>query len=222
MEQQHKLTGKLGTLSMQLLQNAVGEDRKGNVLVIYHASLSPPDTPCLRRDENSFGMAFCLSQGKTNSTDELHPELECVSQALPFQDEVFQIVVLYHVIEHGDEAELAEACRVLVQGGEIFVLGLNRASWGNARTYRNSHLTAMRPGFVQSALVDYEMQITAKIGLGLLGQKKPLMGRQKLSSLALPLADLVLIQARHREKPAVTRMLLKKVPAGAMPAALTT
>jgi hypothetical protein len=207
---------------MQLLRNVLGEDRKGNVLVVYHASISPPDTPCLRRDENTFGMAVCLRHGEGDSSSNIQSGLECVSHALPFQDEVFHKVVLYHVTEHGDEPELAEACRVLVPGGDMLLVGLNRTSWGKLKTYRTSQVSVMSPALVQTALEDHDMQIIDKRGLGLLGQTKPGMGRHKLSTLVLPFADLVLLQARHREKPAATRMLLKKLPAGAMPASLNT
>jgi len=217
------VSDQLTELSGQLLQESAGDDRKGNVLLIYHASLIPPDNPCLSRDEHSFGLAICVCQTMTDSEDEKNGVsrslLECVSTALPFQDEVFQRVILYHVIEDGGEAELSEACRVLLRGGDLLLLGLNRHSWGGKRTYRDRSLPLIRLAPVQAALEGHDMLISRKLGQGLLGQDRPWMDRQRLSGLAWPFADVVLIQARHRSRPHATRLRLKELPAGAMPAA---
>jgi hypothetical protein len=47
------------------------------------------------------------------------------------------------------------------------------------------------------------------------------MESNRLSTIALPFADLVLIRAMHRTRPEVTKLRLKKYPAGVIPTAIS-
>jgi len=211
----------LHRFSSLLLQNAAGSDRKGNVLVLGHGALPAPDCHCLHRDERTFGIAICLFLGQMPSAPIDKAPLECVGSALPFQDASFQKVILYLVLKDGSEAELDEACRVLAPGGELLVLGLNRGSWSGMGRYRKGPVPRMRVANVKRSLRVHDMEIDHVLGAGLLGRSSPLMDWKRLSGIGLPLADLVLLRARHRGRPASTRLRMKRLPARAMPTAIS-
>ncbi len=212
----------LGRFSSVLLQRVAVNDRKGNVLVLGHRALPPPQCPCLRRDEHSFGLAMCIFQGRVQASIAAEAQLECSSTDLPLQDAAFHTVILYHVTRDGTEQELDEACRVLAPAGELLVLGINRNSWSGMRVYRHGPVPAMHLASVRNRLQARHMVIDCTLGAGLLGQSRPVMEGHRLSSLALPFADLVVLRARHRERPAATRLRLKKFPAGVVPTAIIT
>jgi len=140
--------------------------------------------------------------------------------ALPFQDAVFRRVVLFLVTRNGTERELDEACRVLAPGGELLVLGLNRRSWSGLGRYRGGPVPRMDVASVRNSLQAHDMELNCVLGAGLLGQARPVMEWKRLSGIALPLADLVVLRARHRNRPAVTRLQMKKFPARALPTAV--
>ena len=213
---------RLGRFSSALLQRVAVNDRKGNVLVLGHQALPPPQCPCLRRDEYSFGLAMCIFQGQAQASIAAEAQLECSSTNLPLQDAAFHTVILYHVTRDGTEHELDEACRVLAPAGELLVLGINRSSWSGMRVYRHGPVPALHLASVRNRLQARNMVIDRTLGAGLLGQSRPVMEGHRLSSLALPFADLVVVRARHRERPAATRLRLKKYPAGVVPTAIIT
>ena len=212
----------LHRFSSLLLQSAAGQERKGNVLILGNGSLPAPECHCLRRDEGTFGLAICIFQGPSPPSELKRAPLECVSSALPFQDGVFQKVILYLVVVDGAESELDEACRVLAPGGELLVLGLNRGSWSGMWRYRKGPVPRMRIADVKNSLRVHDMEIDHVLGAGLLGRAKPLMDWKRLSGIALPLADLVVLRARHRDRPAATRLRMKRFPARAVPTAIST
>ena len=212
----------LSRFSSTLLQRVAVNDRKGNVLVLGHRSLPPPQCPCLRRDEHSFGLAICIFQGQAQASIAAEARLQCSSTDLPLQDAAFQTVILYHVTRDGTEQELDEACRVLAPAGQLLVLGINRSSWSGLSVYRHGPVPAMQLASVRYRLQARNMVLNGTLGAGLLGQSRPAMAGHRFSSLALPFADLVVLRARHRERPAATRLRLKKYPAGIVPTAITT
>lgn len=239
-------------LSSQLLRQTVGDDRKGSVLVIMNKVMPPPACPCLIRDEHSFGLALCIRQGERQPVvkqrdpgqhsyghqhDGQHGDgqqsdgpgrvaadllLDCASTALPFQDEVFRTVILFQVTRDGSEQELAEACRVLTPGGDLLVLGINRSSWSGMKTVRRGSVPVMHVTRVRHALEARGMVIDGVLGAGLLGHARPRMHSNHISGVLLSLADHVLLRARHRERPLLTRMRLKEFPAGVVPTALVS
>ena len=214
---------KLHRLSSQLLQKVVGDDRKGNVLVICHGGLAPPECPRLMRDERRFGLALCLRTGARQPALEPEYSLDCASNALPFQDEVFRAVILFQVIQDGTEQELDEACRVLNRGGELLLIGLNRSSWSGVRTCRGATVPALRLAKVRAGLEARDMVIDRMLGAGLMGLfARPCMESKTFSAAALPFADVLLLRARHRERPQPTRMRLKEFRAGAVPTSLSS
>jgi len=209
----------LHRFSSNLLQRVAGDDRKGNVLVLGHGALPAPECPCLRRDEHTFGLAICIFQGRLQSSNSVDILLDCASMDLPFQDAVFRRVILYLVTRDGTEQELDEACRVLAPDGELVVLGLNHRSWSGIRHYRRGPVPRMHVASVKNRLHTHDMVIDRMLGSGLLGQAKPLMEGNRLSSFILPLADLIVLRARHRERGAAMRLRVKEFPARALPTA---
>lgn len=213
----------LHDFSSALLQRIAVHESKGNVLVLAHRALPAPDCPCLRRDQYTFGLAICIFQGHLQHPIAAPAMLDCSSTALPFQDAAFRTVILYLVTRDGTEPELREACRVLAPGGDLLVLGLNRSSWSGICAYRRGPVPGMRVAAVRDHLLARDMVIDCKLGAGLLGNPRPLMKWNRLSGVALPFADLVLLRARHLERPAAaTRLRLKEFPARAVPTAIHT
>jgi len=100
------------------------------------------------------------------------------------------------------------------------VLGLNRDSWSGLGRYRKGPVPRMHVANVKSSLRAHDMEIDLVLGAGLLGRARPLMDRRRLSGMVLPLADLVVLRARHRERPAATRLRMKGFPARAVPTAI--
>ena len=209
------------SLSSALLDHTAGDDRKGNVLVIRHHRVPAPDSPCLNRDEHTFGLALCLRQGMPQLPDVPEARVDCLSASLPFEDGVFRRVILYLTSRDGSEPELQEACRVLQPGGELLVLGLNGRSPSSRGLCRRVNLPALDVGKVQSRLLHQGMYVDARFGAGLLGKSVPWMAWNRLSGLLLPFADIVVIRARHNEEHAAMRLKLKEYPAGVVPTALT-
>jgi len=203
-----------------MLQTATANGGRGSVLLINPPGVPPPDCPGLHRDEHSFGLALDLTLGPSQLAVDQQAVLECSSSALPFQDGVFQVVLLSLVTQNGDEPELGEACRVLMPGGELFVLGMNRVSWAGMRCRKKAAAVRMSLPRVLARLNDLDMAIEHITGLGLLGQSGPKMESNRLSTMALPFADLVLIRAMHRTRPELTKLRFKKYPAGVIPTAI--
>ena len=216
----HDLPG-LVRLSSALLEHTAGDNRKGNVLVIRHHRVPAPDSPCLNRDEHTFGLALCLRQGMPQLPDVPEAMVDCVSHALPFEDGAFRRVILYHVTDDGEEPELQEACRVLQPGGELLIVGLNSRSWSSRRSARPEELPLLQVARVLSRLQEQDLFIDAKFGVGIMGKSNPWMAWNRLSGLLLPLADIVVVRARHNGEQAATRLKLKGYRAGIMPTAIS-
>ncbi len=203
-----------------LLEKAAGDDSKGNVLVLGHGGLPAPDCPGLRRENQPFGLDIFIFQSRSQFATPFETLVDCASSALPFQNAVFRRVVLFLITRNGTERELEEACRVLAPGGELLVLGLNRSSWSGLKRYRKSPVPRMRVSEVRNRLQANGMDVSLVLGAGLLGRSRPLMDSKRFSGIALPLADLIVLRARHRDRPAVTRLHMKEIPARAVPTAV--
>ena len=111
---------------MRLLRSTGPGGLRGNLLEIHHPAAPPFEPALLDPAPQGFGLTLSLSQDGVHRQPE---HLRCESGQLPFQDHAFRMVVLHHVIGEGDEAELAEAVRVLSHRGLLLVLGLNRMGW---------------------------------------------------------------------------------------------
>lgn len=219
---------RLHRRACDLLERASHGDSRGNVLIIGHGSQPLPDCPSLKRDDHNFSLSLSLHIGANSAHsfavagDEpvTSRRVGCSSANLPFQEGVFHHVILYHAIRDGTEPELAEAGRVLRVDGELWILGTNHASWSGLIAGRNSLLPLLHWMRLREQLGTLDMEIKTVLGAGLLGQSGPYLEQQRMIGLALPVADLLLVKVRHRQRFSHTRLHLEKFSTGAIPTAL--
>jgi SAM-dependent methyltransferase len=197
----------LKSLSEGLLRSAGRTGVRGNLLEIHHTSAPQFDPVFLHTASEVFGVSVSLSQGSMAQPGQ---RLQCASDLLPFQDRVFRMVVLHHVIHDGREPELREAARVLARDGVLILLGLNRMGWRYRTQDRIRSLPGIAPLKVRTELERLDMTMQGFAGAGLGGMRRPAWMHDGLSSLAAPLADLVLLQARHKDSPEVTPLRFRK------------
>lgn len=186
------------------------------VLEIHHPLAPFVDPALLDRRCGAFGVALSLSLDGSMDTSQ---RVCCASSQLPFQDRVFGLVVLHHVLENGDEPELAEAVRVLRRGGVLLILGLNRFGWRYRRQDASSRLPGLAPLCITRRLRAMGMVMQGSAGAGLAGQSAPPFMSRGASRLGLPFADLLLLQARHRDTPEVTPLRFRKSRTGVVQSA---
>jgi hypothetical protein len=197
----------LKQLSEGLLQSAGRTGIRGNLLEIHHPQAPVFDPVFLHVASEFRGLAISLNQSDKTGAGQ---RIACESDQLPFQDRVFSTVVLHHVVGDGDEAELAEAVRVLARNGVLLLLGLNRMGWRYRAQSEARRLPGLAPLRVKAHLERLGMTMQGFAGAGLCGQPRPAFMSAGLSGLATPLADLVLLQARHQDSPDVTPLGFRK------------
>jgi len=197
----------LKLLSEGLLRSAGRTGVRGNLLEIHHPSAPLFDPVFLHTASEAYGVSISLSQHEHRSMGQ---KVICDSTGLPFQDGVFRMVVLHHLISDGQELELEEASRVLAKGGVLILLGLNRMGWRFRTQHPIRRLPGIAPLRVKNRLEQMDMIMQGFAGAGLGGMKRPVFMSSGLSSLGAPVADLVLLQARHRDSPEVTPLRFRK------------
>jgi len=197
----------LERLSEGLLQSAGRTGVRGNLLAIHHPLAPVFDPAFLIAAAECGGLSISLNQ---SDAGEAGRHVACSSRQLPFQDRVFSLVVLHHVVGDGDEAELAEAVRVLARSGVLLLLGLNRMGWRYRAQSEDPSLPGLAPLRVKARLERLGMTMQGFAGAGLCGRQRPGFMGSGLSGLATPLADLVLLQARHQDSPEVTSLRFRK------------
>lgn len=180
--------------SCSLLQKADLPGKQGNVLLIKHPELSWPDGNCLERNQQSFDRAIHLNLG---AGTERFSGLSCRSQELPFVEASFRLVVLWHVLGTGEEAELAEACRVLAAGGDLLILGLQQRKFMTDAGGQGTSLPVLQRRRVLHNLQDAGMNLVTAMGTGLPMCKHWVVQQAGLTGMLLPLSRLLLLQARH-------------------------
>jgi len=194
-------------LSEGLLRSAGRTGERGNLLEIHHPAAPLFDPVFLHTESELFGVSISLSADRDG---EAGARLCCLSSSLPFQDRVFRMVVLHHVIGDGSEPELEEACRVTARNGVLILLGLNRAGWRFRTQDAIRRLPGLAPLTVRHRLEKLGMKMQGFAGAGLLGQRKPRFMNRGLGSLGAPLADVVILQATHRDSATVTPLRFEK------------
>jgi SAM-dependent methyltransferase len=206
----------LKSLSEGLLRSAGRTGVKGNLLEIHHPSAPLFDAVFLHSASEIYGVAISLNQDDNRGFDQ---KLHCESDQLPFQDGVFQMVVLHHVIGDGNEPELSECVRVLARDGVLILLGLNRMGWRYRTQDKYRRLPGMAPLKVKTRLEELRMTMQGFAGAGLCGLNRPVWMQSGLSSIGAPIADLVILQARHADSPEVTPLRFRKHRAGVVQSA---
>ena len=127
---------RLARLTAALLRHVGSARTAGQNLVIGHPGMSET-----LLSGNGMSRTLVLGAGDAG----VPGRLACRSGDLPFQDQVFDHVVVHHVLRDGEEAEFAEARRVLRPGGHLIVIGLN--GWGLRywmQRPRNARLPGLR------------------------------------------------------------------------------
>jgi len=197
----------LKSLSEGLLRSAGRTAVRGHLLEIHHPAAPLFDPVFLHSTSGAFGVSLSLIQSEGAEDGQ---SVRCESRQLPFQDRVFSMVVLHHVIGDGDEDELAEAVRVLARNGVLILLGLNRMGWRYRAQGGADRLPGIAPFRVRARLERLEMIMQGFAGAGLAGQRRPAFMAKGLGGLAAPVADIVLLQARHRDSPELTPLKFRK------------
>jgi len=206
----------LKVLSEGLLRSAGRTGVKASLLEIHHPCAPPFDPVFLHTASEVYGVSISLNQDECKGMDQ---KVQCESGQLPFQDGAFQMVVLYHVVSNGVEPELAEAVRVLARDGVLILLGLNRMGWRFRTQGRIRRLPGMAPLKVKTRLEELQMTMQGFAGAGLGGMNRPAWMHSGFSSLGAPLADVVLLQARHTNSPEVTPLRFRKSHSGVVQSA---
>lgn len=156
------------------------------VLLMSSHITSPPG--CLR-DGSVFGNSILtrVDSGDVNAASSVH----CDIDSLPFEDGVFNMVIVNHSVSDQQTAQLTEAQRVLKGGGQIIVIGWGRFGSGPGKQSRDRSSVDAR--FICRWLRQRNFQIRQCEGFGLRGRPVHLQGRWVKT--VLPLADLVMIRA---------------------------
>jgi len=206
----------LKTLSEGLLRGFGQTGIPGNLLEIHHPCAPLFDPAFLHTASGYHGISIRLSQEESGVNDQV---IRCESDQLPFQDHSFQAVVLHHVVSDGDQPELSEAARVLARDGVLILLGLNRMGWRYRTQGREGRLPGLSPLKVKDRLEELRMTMQGFAGAGLAGMNRPALMHDGFASLGAPLADVVLLQAKHAHSPEVTPLRFRKTRSGVVQSA---
>ena len=203
-------------LSEGLLRSAGRTGLLSDTLEIHHGAAPLFDPVFLHSASENFGVSLSLNKGsRAGPTQRIH----CDTSELPFQDKTFSMVVLHHVLGHGKEAELSEAVRVLARDGVLIVLGLNRLGWRYRSQGRIRRLPGLAPLKVKFELDHLGMTMQGFAGAGLLGMSRPVFMSSGLAGLGSPLADVILLQARHNDSPELTPLRFRESRSGVVQSA---
>jgi SAM-dependent methyltransferase len=193
----------LASLSQGLLRGAAGMNQVRHTLEIRHQAAPSFAPTFLHNVSDSFGVSLSFNQGRAPAPGQ---RIHCCTADLPFQDKVFSVVLLHHVLRDGTEVELSEAVRVLARDGVLIVLGLNRLGWRYRFQKRIHRFPGLAPLKVKFELDRLNMSTQGFAGAGLLGMNRPLLMSSGLAGLGLSLADVVLFEARHIDSPEVSQL----------------
>jgi len=197
----------LRDLSQGLLRSTGRVGLLGDTLEIHDGAAPLFDPVFLHSASEKFGVSLSLNKGRQAGPAQ---RVHCDTSELPFQDKVFSMVVLHHVLADGTEAELSEAVRVLARDGVLIVLGLNRLGWRHRSQGKIRRLPGLAPLKVKFELDRLRMTMQGFAGAGLLGMSSPVFMHSGLAALGLPIADVILLQARHRNSPEVTPLRFRE------------
>lgn len=176
------------TLAAQLLQPLLSKRRPGRILVLKHADagdlpLQPVNTAQIIR----------LSSNEL-SDDGL---LRCRLEALPFEESVFDMVILHHLVSDGRDPFLAGVLRVMTEGGDIVISGLNSTGLRNRISNRKQRMPALQLDRICHFLKTQSFHIENCLTMGLAGFSRPAL-RASWLGMGLPFADRVVLHGHHQ------------------------
>jgi SAM-dependent methyltransferase len=174
-------------LAGEVLQPLIAKRRPKRILVLRHANgldlqfETEPETQVVRLDSNA---------GDGQRT------VACRLDALPFEEAAFDLVILHHLVNDGSEPLVAEALRVLVEGGDVVISGLNSSGLRNRIGNRKRELAAMKLDKVCRALKSRSFTVEQCLMMGLGGFSKP-APKATWHGLGFPFADRVVLHGHH-------------------------
>lgn len=175
-------------LAGELLQPLLAKRRPEKILILKHTSArdlqldAAPGTLVVRLDSDE------------NSDRSL---LKCRLDSLPFEEAVFDLVILHHLVDDGSEPLMNEALRVLIEGGDVVISGLNSSGLRNRIGNRKHELAALKLDKVCNVLKDRSFTIQQCLLMGLGGFSRP-APRATWHGLGFPFADRVVLHGHHR------------------------
>lgn len=174
-------------LAVKLIQPILDKRRPQRVLLLKHSSCED-----LQVAVHGTVQLLSLSTNVSSKDAVLHTRLS----ALPFESDVFDMVVLQHLVEHGGEAVLDEALRVLAPGGDIVISGLNSAGLRFRFANRSHHYPGLRLNRIIYHLKSESIKIEhcLRTGLACMPWPRP---RDSWYGLTLPFADRVILHGHH-------------------------
>ncbi len=211
-----ELRKPLPQASTELLRATARGARQGNVLLIKHPELPWPETDCVERNQQSFGRAVHLNLG---TGAERYSGLMCCSRELPFVEHSFQQVILWHVLDHEQQPEMNEACRVLAPSGELLVLGLNPWGWRARCDSQARELPRLHVHRLARHLPELGLKLREIRGSGFLGMGSGVVRQQGLLGALLPMSDLQVLLAEHSHPATFTPLRLEQFQTGVAPVA---
>lgn len=184
------------SLTNRLLAPLIKKRRPQRVLLLKHALAADIICHCSESTE-----VVSLSSDARADGAQLYARLS----ALPFEDVAFDLIVLQHLINDGNEPTLGEAMRVLAPGGDIIISGLNHAGLRYHSSQRDNQFPAIKINKAIHLLKSHSFTITHSLRAGFAGMSWPKAERGWLAS-SLPFADRVVLQAHHRSGQHIVRL----------------
>jgi len=175
-------------LSVKLLQPLLARRRPARILLMKHAGAG--DLPL----ELANPAQVIRLSADESSTDAI---LRCRISALPFEEAVFDLVILHHLVADGTEECLAEALRVLAAGGDIVLSGLNSSGLRNRIVNRKQQMPALKIDRICKFLKSKSFNIEQCLLMGLGGFSRP-AAKATWHGLGLPFADRVVMHGHHQ------------------------
>jgi SAM-dependent methyltransferase len=185
------------TLVTQLLQPLLARRRPERILVLKHANA---------------GELLVETTGPAQiirlSTDASYADagLRCRLEALPFDEAVFDLVILHHLVIDGSEPFLAEALRVMAAGGDVVISGLNSSGLRNRIVDRKQGLPALKLDRICKFLKSQSINVELCLLMGLGGFSRP-APKATWHGLGFPFADRVVLHGHHQSNIKSTNIL---------------
>ena len=176
------------TLAEQLLRPLLARRRPDRILVLKQAGAE--DLPLEPVNP---------AQIVRLSTEEFPADavLRCRIEGLSFQDAVFDLVILHHLVSDGSEAVFSEALRVMTVGGDVVISGLNSSGLRNRIGNRKQQLPALKLDRICNFLKAQSFNIEQCLLMGLGGLSRP-APKATWHGLGMPFADRVVLHGHHQ------------------------
>jgi len=184
-------------LSAQLLEPILTQRRPSRILVLKKAGEED-----LVLETSGDPQVIRLTTDATCSKAPVTANIE----SLPFEENVFDLVILHHVVKDGKEPLLDGVMSVLVPGGDIVISGLNSTGlkyyFGNPKR----RLPGIELDHMTVNLKNRSLQLRECTLMGVAGLPWP-SPKSSWHGLGLPFADHVALHAHHHSASSNTNVL---------------